>query len=135
MHTDDLKLQIENETWYISLSDTGEVSFAYSIPYEKSNECLNPLWHDWDYSPYVPEKSWSMNGVTTNTSPFVLKRKLLNSVARIINKSKVEFFYFTPTDTQRGKIYSNIVNLLISKLNGEWNTQIINETWFYFQKR
>ena len=130
----ELNLKIENETWHIALSDVGQVSFAYAIPYEKSNECLNPLWFDWDYEPYEPEMSWSMQGITTNISPFVLKTELLDAVVNLINKSKVTFFYFTPTSKQRGKIYSNVVKLLISKMDGEWDTQIIDETWFYFSK-
>jgi len=134
MNNKELILKIKNETWYITLSEVAQISFAYAIPYEKSVECLNPLWFNWDYEPYEPEMSWSSTGAATNISPFVLKKKLLNSVVNLINKSKVTFFYFTPTSKQKGKIYANLVKLLISKLEGKWDTQIIEKNWFYFSK-
>ncbi|MBJ2173651.1 hypothetical protein JBL43_05340 [Aureibaculum sp. A20] len=128
------KLLIEDEIWHVQLSDTNQVSFGYSIPYKKSIKALNPLWHDWDYTTYVPEVSYDMKGVTSEISPFVLKKELLNAVVSLIKKSKVTFFYFTPTSKQRGKIYANLTKLLMSKLTGKWEAQIVDEEWFYFTK-
>lgn len=134
MRTEQLKIEIKKETWHITLCDTGQVSFAYSVPYEKSKQCTDPLWFDWDYTPYKPELVWNATGITTNISPFLLKEKIMNGVVNLINKSKVEFFYFQSTTKQRGNVYSGLLNLLSSKLVGKWESQVIEKKWFYFNK-
>lgn len=128
-----ISIYIEDEKWNIRLTEAGELMFSYMMPYEKSIEATNPLWYDFDRTPYIPSEYTSVDGVT-NISPFILKERLINGVVDVVSMSKCNFFYFKPNTKQKGNIYSNIVNLLISKLKGVWVCQVIDKTWFYFTK-
>ncbi len=128
------KLKIKDEVWLITVNEVHELSFAYVVPYSKSIECTDPLWHDWDTEPYVPTSDFISSGVASSISPFLLKRKLIDAITNLINRSNLTFFYFKPTSVQRGSIYVNLINVLINKLNGNWTHQVIDNDSFYFTK-
>jgi hypothetical protein len=126
-------INIENERWVIRLTNDNQLSFAYILPYEKTQACTDPLWHDWDDGPYIEERVVFMQGVSS-ISPFKLRRHLITEISKFINRNKITFFYFQPTTQQRGRIYNSLVSTLISTLGGDWDFQISNEEWFYFYK-
>jgi hypothetical protein len=125
-------VDIENERWEVRISEDKQISLAYAVPYEKSEWKTNPLWHDW--GPYEEEEedwSYSRTGVSS-INPIKLKRIIFKVVVGIVKASKTDFFYFKPTDKQRGKIYSNLTEKLLEALGAGWSAQNIENTWFYF---
>lgn len=124
---------IDGERWEVRLSEDKQLSFSYAIPREKSEWKNNPLWFDWDYAPEEEEWSYTMDGVS-NIHPIKLKRILFKLIVDIIKESKTTSFYFKPTNNQRGRIYSNLVNKLLEELGPGWSSQDIESRWFYFNK-
>ena len=93
----------------------------------------NPLWFDWHEDNNEDEWSYSMNGVS-KIHPIKLKNALFKLIVSVIKESKTTSFYFKPTNKQRGNIYSNLINKLLSDLGPEWTTQNIDNKWFYYNK-
>lgn len=127
-------IKIDSYKWELELEATGQLTFVLIIPYKLTSKSTDPLWHTWDADDYTDEISTTYSGLPDNIHPMKLKTKLLTEIANFIKQSKVNFFYFSPTSVQRGRIYSNLVTELLLNLSGKWNHQILNKTWFYFNK-
>jgi hypothetical protein len=130
-------VEIGNDKWQVALSDEKQLSFAYAIPKELSTWKNSPLWRSWDIndtSDLEEEWSYEFEGLPTTFSPFQLKKRLLNALVDLIQRSKTDFFYFTPTTTKRGRIFSNLGPDLIALLGRGWRLQL-DDHWFYFSKQ
>ncbi len=131
------QVEIDENMWQIILGEDKQISFSYAIPKRLSTWRNHPLWRNWDpsdTSDLDEEWSYDFEHIPTLASPFRIKSTLIAAVALLIRRSNTNFFYFTPSSHQRGRIYSNLTRSLISALGGNWRCQLIEEYWFYFFK-
>ena len=122
-----------NDKWVIFLDVDKQLSFSYFVPAEKSEYKKDPFGFTFDEHDSANEEELSYTMTGMSKSPFAFKTVLLNEIVTMIKVSKTNFFYFKPTTRQRGKIYTNLTNLLIKKL-GNWSFQDIDSRYFYFTK-
>jgi hypothetical protein len=127
------KVQIDNFNWVVSLNMRGELSFYFEQL--EIDEYAGLFWKGGDDSPreyYVA--SVEDNVLPKNISPVKVVRKLIKEVAALVNRSKINFFYFSPSTDRKAIFYINVFKTYLPLLKGEWQFQIIDDTWFYFTK-
>lgn len=127
-------IHIDGYDWVVQLNEYNELLFYFLEVVEETNE--DDWWNgEYDFSP----KTYTRRNVEDNVLPdgvSVVKviRHILKSMIGIINRSQTDFFYFKPSTERKAKFYMNVFNRYIHLLEGEWNYQIINQKWFYFNK-
>ena len=130
-------LKIDNHEWRLNIAIDGSIDFAYLKPVVWGEDPLDGLWHDWsdpDSVHYQPSYIYDETNILPGTSVFRVKNELLEAIAQMIRQSGRDMVFFKSVDEQRGRIYTNIVNVLIEKLGGNWSCQVIENKWFYFTR-
>ncbi len=126
-------VQIDNLSWVVSLNMRGELSFYFEQL--EIDEYAGPFWKGGDDSPReYCVASLEDNVLPRNISPVKVIRKLIKKVAALVNRSKVNFFFFSPSTDRKSKFYANVFKAYLPLLKGEWQFQTIDNTWFYFTK-
>ena len=129
------RVTIDDESWIIRMTRDGQIYFLFVIPYEKSEWKKDPIWHSFDPDDdiYKDEYVSDLNLSKVDINPFRIKRILIQHIAKLIKRSHHSFFYFEANTQQKGKIYTNLIQELLSNLEPGWTYQVINERWFYFR--
>jgi hypothetical protein len=126
-------VHINGHEWVISLGQRGQLSFFFrKLMYD---EYAGGFWRGGDDNPsYYYEPTVEDNELPEGVSAIRVLRTLITEIANLINRYKVEFFYFKPSTDRKADFYVNIFQNYIHLLNGEWNYQVIDKEWFYFNK-
>jgi hypothetical protein len=126
-------IHIDGHEWVISLGDKGQLSFYFRELIH--DEFAGWFWRGGDDNPsyyYVP--TIEDNVLPQGVSAVKVLRRLIIEMAKLINRSKVDFFYFKPSTDRKGDFYVNIFKSHLHLLNGNWNYQVIDKEWFYFNR-
>jgi len=128
------KVQIEDHTWKVSLSEDKQISL--SLIKEIENE-VHFIWSDWDgidtkeqWTEYYYDDDILPDGL----HPLKVVRMLIDEVANSIDQSGTDFFYFSAFTNRKGEFYTAIADTLLEKIRGSWDYQIIDYEWYYFNK-
>ena len=111
------RVQIDHLNWVVSLKDFGELIFYFEKL--EIDEYAGLFWKGGDDSPshyYV--RSVEDNILPGNISPIKVIRKLIKEIISLVNRSKVNFFYFSPSTARKSKFYINVFMTYLHLLNG-----------------
>lgn len=129
-----IKFKVETNTYILGLNIQNELYLIAEIPYEKTVSYKDDgqwgtWWEDdWDDSP-----SYSTVNKADNVNIFSFIKELKINIINLLHSSKADFFYFIPNTDIKMKLYKRIYKDLKDQFL-EWDTQFINDKYFYFYK-
>ncbi len=131
------QVDMEEGLWRVELNDHNEVSMAFKETNTWPDTMLESLWRSWDCSEEdVIDYEWSYTAESVIRPPliFQLVQKLIEALCTIVKRTDTSYFYFTPTDGRRGRLYSRLCQRILLALGEGWTCQQVDGFWFYFFK-
>jgi len=129
-------IAIGKERWRLDFLPSGELMLWYSLPLEESEWRNNPIWFSWDDDDPANQEEWVMiyDGRHKRLPLFQLKRKIIDCIYHQIRRMKWKNFHFEAFYDKLGFVYHYIGPEIVKRLGSEWNFQMINDRYFYFDK-
>ena len=127
-------IHIDDHVWEITFTMNKEIQFSYVTTHVANT---HPIWNDWDGSDVGDTYSTYEFGDMTipqDVSPIKVISKILSGVKSLIKHSRTDFFYFNASTERKGRFYTNVIEKLIREIEGEWEYQIIDNSWYYISK-
>lgn len=129
-------VSVDGYQWKVIFTPDDQIMFAFKVPKELSTWKNDKLWFSFDPEDDYNQDEWSSTHkeMPTDFSIFKVVSAIFDAIAELVNRYKIQFFYFQANTEKKGKVYHLLSERLVSKLGGEWMYQAIDEEWFYLTK-
>ena len=122
----------ENE-WDLVLDANNSLSFLIK---EKNLELTKSgLWQDWGSDSDTGDSYWTVDPKDKLDGVTALKffRVLLEEVPKLIKRSGVSYFTFSPNTLKKKNLYEKIADKILPDLPGDWTYQIADNHFYFHQ--
>ena len=125
---------IEDHEWVIGLNRDRELHFSFQEVVR--DEWAGLFWSggDDDSPDTCTLPTLEDNVLPAGLSAVSVWQRLIDEIVRMINRHDIDFFYFTPSTQRKAHFYENMFHRYLPRLKGRWKCQVIDKTWFYFNK-